>query len=218
VAIPTTPLGKIAANGKLVPAQPPPDTKSKLAQVIGGRRGEDATLPVIGPVWMELLGSAKSTEIAAAADREIAELGFTDGSAGAAIRFEAARALRTLAAGVRDPADHGKAFGTLDEWRDLVDDQLLNACWQAYGEMQERLDPLERPLTEEEFGAIEAAVKKKGRSRLEELRYCEAVRLACFYGRPACDLTDTELVEFGLLVGAFPMKARKPEGTLIELP
>jgi hypothetical protein len=161
VAIPTTPLGKIAANGKLVPAQPPPDTKSKLAQVIGGRRGEDATLPVIGPVWMELLGSAKSTEIAAAADREIAELGFTDGSAGAAIRFEAARALRTLAAGVRDPADHGKAFGTLDEWRDLVDDQLLNACWQAYGEMQERLDPLERPLTEEEFGAIEAAVKKK---------------------------------------------------------
>ena len=38
-------------------------------------------------------------------------------------------------------------------------------------------------------------------SNLEKLRCREAVRLACFFGRPALDLTLTELVTYGVAAG-----------------
>lgn len=160
---PSTQLGKIIATG----GRPvtPEASKTPLARVVGGQRGEDVTLPGLGRARMELLGAAAWNEVKSATHREMERLGlpFDTVNVGA---WELERAARTLAQAVRDPADASKPFGTLDEWRAL-DPQLINAAWQEHDNVCDRLDPLERPLTDDEMLAIEVAVKKKDGSLLK---------------------------------------------------
>ncbi len=74
-------------------------------------------------------------------------------------RFEIERALRTLVRACRDPED-GRPAGSLEEWGKL-DTDTINMCWQAYGDVRERLDPLGGSLDPAETELIELAVKKK---------------------------------------------------------
>jgi hypothetical protein len=72
-------------------------------------------------------------------------------------------AVRHLAAAVRDPADETRPLARLEDWRACDDDQIA-ALWEQYQDLRDKLDPLGEdaaPLTEREFGELEAASKKK---------------------------------------------------------
>ncbi len=129
------------------------------AKLVNGRRGEDVNLPVLGPARVEILGAVETQEVEssvykAMAAHEIEQNVIT------VDRFELERAYRTLARSVRDPEDKSKVFGTVDEWGAL-DNDVIVAAWQVYGDVRERLDPLSTPLTADERVMIEIAVKKK---------------------------------------------------------
>ena len=126
----------------------------------GGRRGELVTLPVLGKAWIELAGHETVNQIEGAVFCEMSRLGL-EFSVATALTFEAERAARTLAATVRDPDDHSKAFGTIEEWLQ-IDSDLLNACNLVYGDVRDRLDPLGEGSTSEEDTALflQALLKK----------------------------------------------------------
>lgn len=124
-------------------------------------RGEDVDLPGLGRARIELVGETSRQEIEAAVYRAMRSRDL-ELTLITAERYEAERAVRTLAAGVRDPADHAQPFGAVEEWGALHTD-VINAAWQVYGDVRERLDPLSEMavLAEVDRVAIEAAVKKK---------------------------------------------------------
>lgn len=141
---------------------PAPPTKTRLAQLAkdgggGGRRGEIVTIPGLGTARIELLGAMESNAVEAEVIKAMAALGI-ERSVENAERWELERAWRTLSRAVRDQSD-GAAFGTPEEWGDL-DNDMINAAWQTYGDVRERLDPLAVPLTDSERIAIETAAKK----------------------------------------------------------
>lgn len=70
-------------------------------------------------------------------------------------------ALRMLAVAVRNPRDPGLPLASLDEWRELDDDQV-DALWVEYRDFALRVDPVgQRELSDEEFARIDKAAKKK---------------------------------------------------------
>lgn len=141
-----------------------------------GARGELVTLPLLGPAWIELAGHRTANEIEAATFAEMKRLGF-DLALETALTFEAERNVRTLAACVRDPDDHNKPFGTLDEWRDL-DTDLVAACNQIYGDVRVRLDPLgAESLSDDDRASIALALEKKSAMGL---RYFGVAKLSLY--------------------------------------
>lgn len=155
-----TRLGEIQRNGG---AKVPPVTTAGLTplsvKLVNGRRSEDVDLPWIGRARVELVGTTRSQEIESAMYRAMAALGIEQNGV-TFDRFELERAVRILADAVRDPEDNAKPFGTLEEWGSL-DNDVIGACWQVYGDVRERLDPLSTPLSVSDRLAIETAVKKK---------------------------------------------------------
>lgn len=148
-------LGKVVATRAAAPAG---KASTGLAKLALGRRGETISIPGIGTVRVEILGAVESNEVEAEVYKALAALGL-ELTVVTAERYELERAWRTLARAVRDPADRGVAFGEPDEWAAL-DADMINAAWQTYGDVRERLDPLAQPLTEDEQLAIETAAKK----------------------------------------------------------
>lgn len=169
----STRLGQVINAGKPV-ASGPPRTPLGL-QLANGRRGEDVDIPGIGPARIEILGARDSQAIESEVYRAMTNHGI-DHTLVTADRFELERAYRTLARAVRDPADQSKAFGTADEWGE-IDNDVIVAAWQAYGDVRERLDPMATPLTDNDRLSIEVAVKKKD-ARL--LRTFGAVKLSAW--------------------------------------
>jgi hypothetical protein len=156
---PQTPLGKKISNGT---AKPSDSKVTPLSRAMpGGSRGEDVVLPLLGRVRIELVGETAKQEIEAAVYRAMRAREL-DLNIVTSERYEAERAVRTLAHACRDPDDatHTAPFGTLEQWGEL-DSDIIATAWQAYGDVRERLDPLETVLTEDERIAIEVAVKKK---------------------------------------------------------
>jgi hypothetical protein len=124
-----------------------------------GRRGELVPLPFLGPAWIELPGAVAWEGIQIAARRELAEAGL-EVEIGTADILELKLARHVLACAVRDPNDRTAPFGTLDEWGQL-DADIINAAWQAFGDVRERLDPIAVGLTDDERTTIELGLKKK---------------------------------------------------------
>lgn len=139
------------------PASPVSRPLSKV--IAAGRRGELVTLPHLGRAWIELPGAVawETAQIDARRELAAAELELNMGTAEL---FEMKLARMTLSRAVRDPDAHAEAFGTLDEWGEL-DADIINACWQTFGDVRERLDPMAIALTEPELVAIDLAFKKK---------------------------------------------------------
>jgi hypothetical protein len=100
--------------------------------------------------------------------------------------FNAELAIRTLAIAVRDPVDPKLALDDVQAWRDLLDDEQIGAVYHQYEDLRVQLDPLGEAvaLTEEEFRAIEAAVKKKDASLLMRFGLRKLALFATTLGEP----------------------------------
>lgn len=154
-----TRLGRvIATTGGEASASPPVGVSRLGRQLVAGRRGLAVTLPVLGAAWIEPLGPIAYAEVHSELFRAMAELGlpFEDAHV---LTYELARARLTLPRAVRDPDNHAIAFGTVEEWG-AIDNGVVEEAWSAYGDVRERLNPVEA-LTDREFATIRAALKKK---------------------------------------------------------
>jgi hypothetical protein len=139
------------------------ETATRLGKVIanGALAGDYVDLPRFGRAWCQLSGSRALQDVDIAALTSLSDrLGDrTAGSfLGNLLEFE--RAMRVLPIVMRDPDDHSQPFGTHDEW-ESVDPDVLNACWHAYGDVKDRLDPVDQPLTPADAATISAALAKK---------------------------------------------------------
>lgn len=149
-----------AASPKVAPALPPPPP-TKLSRVAaGGRRGRPVDLGPLGPAFIELLGAKRWQAIEVEVAREMKRLGADEVAGDVTTNVLAELAMRVCAEAVRDPEDHGVAFGTLAEWQDL-DSDLLNLAWRAYDDVRDELDPVAVAASPEVLHEIAAAVKKK---------------------------------------------------------
>lgn len=128
-------------------------------------RGEDAVLPLFGPVYIELLGHTADNQVEAATFKAMADAGLPPVPMHA-WSYDIQRTARTLAQAVRDPSNHAEPFGPVDEWLPL-DDSLLFACGRVYNDVKERLDPVGVLfLSPETADEITEAFKKKDASTL----------------------------------------------------
>lgn len=158
-----TRLGSKIAGGVSQSAPASPVSAPIKHVLAAGRRGEEVTIPVLGRMWIELPGARQWQEIEAAIRREMRRLeigDLTSGDITVAAAHQAELAMRVLAVAARDPDDHAKPFGTLEEWGEL-DNDLISIAWHAWGDVRDRLDPVSMPLTDEDMIAIGVAVKKK---------------------------------------------------------
>jgi hypothetical protein len=161
-----TPLAKRAAGA----AASAPAARSPAAVVLErGPRGELLDVPGLGPVWFRLLGIAfwEDLELGVARMLKGEGLGLAEITAET---IELYKTRRIVAAAARDPADHDQPFGTLEEWGDL-DGDLVHAAMAAFGDLRERLTPLDVVLTEDQRTFILAAVKKKDRALLRSFAH-----------------------------------------------
>lgn len=150
----STALGKKLVGEKAAAA------KSRLAAVLDrDDRGELVELHGLGLAWLRLIGSDEVTEIEAELFRRMKDLGL-EANVLNGLTYEAERAKLTLARVVRDPDDHAKSFGTLDEWGQ-VDPDTIAAAWSSYADMRTRRSPLDVAITPELRAQIESAISKK---------------------------------------------------------
>lgn len=128
-------------------------------------RGEYVTLPLIGRVYIQLLGHHVSNQVEGEVFEAMASAKLPPVPLHA-WSYDMQRQARTLARAARDPDDHSQPFGPVEEWLDL-DDDLLFACGRVYADVKERLDPVGAAfLAPETADEITEAFKKKDASTL----------------------------------------------------
>lgn len=133
--------------------------------------GDEVDLPVLGRVWIQLVGHAESNRIEAATFAHMAKEGLP-AIVGHAWSYDCQRYGRLLHSAVRDPADHTKRFGTLGEWLGedgdpVITDDIVFACGKVYDDVKLRLDPVGvEEMTEEQAAAIREAFEKKSPTHL----------------------------------------------------
>lgn len=129
-------------------------------------RGEDAILPCLGPVYVQMLGHRQENQVESGVIAAMAEhrIPLTDIWVWT---VDLERKARTLAFAIRARDDHAQPFGTVDEWLDM-EDRVIFACYLRYGEIRDRLDPLAPSFTlnPERAKEIFEAFKKKDRDSL----------------------------------------------------
>lgn len=166
-------LGGIPASALgAPPTAAAPAERSVMARRLDGiTLGDEVDLPVLGRVWIQLVGHAESNRIEAATFAHMAKEGLP-AIAGNSWSYDCQRYGRLLASAVRDPADHSKPLGTLAEWLGedgdpRITDDLLFACGLVYADVKRRLDPIATTdLTEEQAAAIREAFEKKSPTHL----------------------------------------------------
>lgn len=153
------------AAAKATPA-PAAESGSMLSRARAAYpRGEHVTVPLLGRVWIELAGEAVTDQIESETMAAMAALKipFTPLNA---TTYDARRTALTLAWAVRDPENHDVRAGTAEEWM-AMDAAFLSAIGTAYGDVQERLNPMASgTLTAEEFDQIRLAHEKKNPAML----------------------------------------------------
>lgn len=154
--MPPTKLGQKLGAAASKAAAPEPTPLARM--IAGGRRGEEVELRFLGAARIEIIGASDFLEVEAEVHREMRDREIERSVATSAV-WELERARRTLARAVRDPADRGRPFGTVEEWGQLDPDVLAEA-WHVYGDVRERLDPV-AALTDDDLLQFELALKKK---------------------------------------------------------
>src|SRR5262245_10803649 len=96
-------------------------------------RGEFVEMPILGRVWVELVGEATADEIEGAVLSAMKADGL-EPSALNALSYESCRTAFTLAYAVRNPANKDEAAGSIEEWRQLDIDVIL-ACGLIYSDI-----------------------------------------------------------------------------------
>lgn len=157
--------GGIPSHALGTAAPPSTSPPSALAQLTLAR-GADAVLPVLGPVWIQLLGHGQDNQVEGGTIQAMTEHKIPLGDLWV-WTVDLERKARTLAFAVREAGNHSQPFGTLEEWLDL-DDRVIYACSLKYDEIRDRLDPLagSYTITPERAALLFEAFKKKDRNLL----------------------------------------------------
>ncbi len=138
------------------------EAASALARAIknGAQRGRDVELPGLGRAFCQLVGQRDAERIDIEVLRMLAEHELSLDVV-TVNRAESAKATRYLAVSMRDPDDHAKPFGSLEEWQEL-DEYIITAAWHAYGDVAEQLDPMTSDgITQQDMQTIRAAIAGK---------------------------------------------------------
>lgn len=153
---------KSAAAAKVAPAK----VESLLARARAqAPRGEFVEMPLLGRVWVELVGEAAVDEIEGATLAAMKAEGL-ELLAMNMPSYDSCRTALTLAHAVRNPENKEERVGTAEEWRAL-DIDLILACGLVYNDVRERLSPVALgALTKEQLDGIRLAIEKKNAMRL----------------------------------------------------
>jgi hypothetical protein len=178
------------------------------ARVRGMVRGELVDLPVLGPVWIQLMGHTASNQVESLVYKTMTGHGLQPEPSNA-FSYDVQRYSRVLAQCALDPDDHKTPIATLEEWmgeRDVVegfriDDGLVFACGRIYKDVNDRLNPLAGGLTPELAAAIRSDFEKKNWSRIS------------LYG---CDLLATWLLSGAVQLSSSPTPASSTGPTSAE--
>lgn len=143
----------------------PVDAGDEVIDFIGARVFESVTIPRTKfRGAMRLVSRKELFEIKSAARKELEAAGFKLDAplATASEEWDNELAVRMLAVAVRNPKDRSLELASLEEWRELDDDQI-DRLFRAYLDFAARIDPIgSKPdLSEEEVAGITAAAKKK---------------------------------------------------------
>lgn len=139
---------------------------SRIAQARAqAPRGEIVTMPLLGRVWVELVGEAAQDEIdgqtVAILKAEGLELIPLNGHA-----IERCRNALMLAWAVRNADSRDEKFDTPEAWRGL-DADMITACALIYEDVRYRLSPVAMgALTKEQIDEIRLAIEKKNATAL----------------------------------------------------
>lgn len=154
---------KTAATAAATQAAKPP---SRLAQARAqAPRGEFVVMPLVGRVWVELVGEQAVDEIEGATLAAMKAEGLEPVGMNA-LSYDSCRTALTLAWAVRDPENKDERFDTAEEWR-RVDIDVILACGLVYNDVRERLSPIAMgALTKDQFDEIRLAIEKKNAVRL----------------------------------------------------
>ncbi|HEY6179071.1 MAG TPA: hypothetical protein VIX73_31675 [Kofleriaceae bacterium] len=147
---------------KVPPAKPESLLSRARAQT---PRGEYVEMPLVGRVWVELVGEAAVDEIEGATIAAMKADGLEPVGLNA-LSYDSCRTALTLAHAVRNPDDHDERVGSQEEWRAL-DIDLILACGLVYNDVRERLSPVAMgALTKAQLDDIRVSIEKKNAMRL----------------------------------------------------
>lgn len=153
---------KAAAASHQAPARAESLLARRRAQV---PRGEYVEMPLVGRVWVELVGEASVDEIEGATLAAMKAEGL-EPIALNALSYDSCRTALTLARAVRNSENKDELVGSDEEWRGLDIDIIL-ACGLVYNDVRERLSPVAMgALTREQVDAIRLDIEKKNAMRL----------------------------------------------------
>lgn len=139
---------------------------SRIAQLRAQQpRGEFVEMPLVGRVWVELVGEAAVDEIEGATLAAMRAEGL-EPIALNSLSYDSCRTALTLAWAVRNPENKDERFDTAEQWRTLDQDIIL-ACGLVYNDVRERLSPVAMgALTKDQLDDIRVAIEKKNGMRL----------------------------------------------------
>jgi len=151
----------ILSDAKAALARPPAQQESILARKRAqAARGELVDMPIVGKVWVELVGEASTCQIEAAVYAAMK----ADGLEMSALNmrsYDHCRAALTLAWAVRNPDNHDERVGTDADWR-AMDPDVIVACDYVYLDVRQRLSPVALgSLTKDQLDSIRLAIEKK---------------------------------------------------------
>jgi hypothetical protein len=152
-------LARKQAEAKAAAVTAEPETMLSRARATTPR-GELTTMPLLGPVWIELAGEMVVDEIEGAVFAAMKALDLPPNGINA-LTYDNRRTALTLAWAVRDPNNHEVRAGTQEQWTSM-DIDLLTACGFVYNDVRERLNPVGMPtLTRDLLDQIRYGIEKK---------------------------------------------------------
>jgi len=145
--------------GKAQAAQAPAESAFALA-LSGALPYREIEIPRLGiRCRLQLLGHADGQAIEAELWRVMRERELPYNSA-TLYNWEAERAVLVVSRAAREVAPPHAPIGTLAEWERVPTD-IIADVFRTYCDMREELDPVDTPLTAEEWKGIEEAIAKK---------------------------------------------------------
>lgn len=144
-------------------SEPAPSPSSFSGLVAGARSFVDVAVPrteIVGK--MRVLARHERLAVRVEAREYLSRLGISAAGIEATTEWHEEIATRTVAVAMRAPGNVDDTLATLEAWN-TCDEGQIDYVWQAYKDLQDRLDPLdaESRISDQAYGEILAAAKKK---------------------------------------------------------
>lgn len=163
-----TKLGRASA----APQEPSKFTKAAL----GARVLEPWKIPRLGlDVVITLVPHNRSVQIESDVIEQMERQLRIELNATTELDYESERAARFCAEAFLDPdaVKRGEfaPIGTLEEWREKIDEDVIQECWRQYVAVRMAYDPVSQPLSSTDLEEIETILKKKAEDPARSLRF-----------------------------------------------